>query len=472
MDLKEENINYSIEPWQSQEEFIAFYETLFENKKPKSKDNINNIENIGNSNISNINILDKFIQSLSLCNLKKSMIFLIKWDTRGENKMFCLPILLLVNTLIKIKEDKINNKDANSSHILAEVLIRVINIIMDQLRKSKKAVSLNMYLIAKDLELPEFIIDIRHSSTHKNLPSFNELLFAVQYMLYWIKIKLIEPKYNYFIKEKNYFIFLLKQLNNNDNTDLYEQSKLINKHATVSLEPDHLLTIITHIYINIKKNFDYNIINNKISYDKNNYATKNTLLIFKKVLEKEKEIFVLMIFSFVYQQILKINNNKEIKKDEKEKYKQYLLSFIKIINNNIPKDIEFDLKKCEILYLSNFFNIKKLINESKTKEYNLIMDLFIKIFKEFNKNINHENEDILKENLGNFRKNVEYVDLYRINGNINAISYDNLDEKEEDFERNDIEEKKEYNMDVEEDINNIINKDIIDNYNNYNSLII
>ena len=472
MDLKEENINYSIEPWQSQEEFIAFYETLFGNKNTQSAYNINNIENIGNSNISNINILDKFIQSLSISNLKKSMIFLIKWDIRGENKMFCLPILLLVNTLIKIKEDKINNKDLNSCHILAEVLIRVINIIMDQLRKSKKAVSLNMYLIAKDLELPEFIIDIRHSSTHKNLPSFNELLFAVQYMLYWIKIKLIEPKYNYFIKEKIYFIFLLKQLNNNDNIDLYEQRKLINKHATVSLEPDHLLTIIVHIYINIKNNFEYNKNNNKISYDKNNYHMKNTLLIFKKVLEKEKEIFILLIFSFVYQQMLKINNNKEIKKDEKEKYKQYLLSFIKIINNNIPKDIEFDLKKCEILYLSNYFNIKKLINESKTKEYNLIMDLFIKIFKEFNKNINHENEDILKENLGNFRKNVEYVDLYRINGNINAISYDNLDENEEDFERNDIEENEEHNMDIEENINSIINKDIIDNYNNYNSLII
>ena len=79
---------------------------------------------------------------------------------------------------------------------------------------------------------------------------------------------------------------------------------------------------------------------------------------------------------------------------------------------------------------------------------------------------------ILKENLGNFRKNVEYVDLYRINGNINAISYDNLDENEEDFERNDIEEKEEHNMDIEENINSIINKDIIDNYNNYNSLII
>ena len=470
MDLKEENINYSIEPWQSQDEFINFYEILF-GKNSKNLD-INNIEKAQNSNL---NLLDKFIQPLSLPNLKKSMIYLIKWDSRGDNKMFCLPILLLVNTIIKIKEDKINNKDINSCHILAEVLIRVINIIMDQLRKSKKAVSLNMYLIAKDLELPEFIIDIRHSSTHKNLPSFNELLFAVEYMLYWIKIKIIEPKYNYFIKEKKYFIFLLKQLNNIEN-NIYEQNKIINKYETVSLEPDHLLTIITHLFIDIKNNFEYNDKNKKISCDSNSIIMKNKILIFKKILEKEKEIFILLIFSFVYQQIQKINNNKEIKKDEKEKYKQYLLYFIKIVCNNIPKEIEFDLKKCEILYLSNYNSIKNLINESKNKEYNFIMDLFSKIFKEFNKNINHENQDVFKENLGNFRKKVEYVDLYSINGNINKINIDidNLDDNEEykEVKEESVIEEEENKMDIDEEINNIVNKDIIDNYNNYNSLVI
>ena len=480
MELKEESINYTIEPWQSQEEFINFYEILFGNKEKSetkllNQNNVDNIHFFSNTN----NLLDKYIQSLSLQNLKQSMKYLIKWDTRGDNKMFCLPIILLVNTLIKIKENKINNKDINSCHILAEVLIRVINIIMDQLRKSKKAVSLNMYLIAKDLELPEFIIDIRHSSTHKNLPSFNELLFAVEYMFYWIKIKLIEPKYNYFIKEKKNFIFLIKQINNNENIFL-EQNKLINKCAPTSLEPDHLLTIITHLFVNIKNNFEYNSKNNKISYDKNSNNMNNKILLFKKILDKEKEIFILMIFSFVYQQIVKINENKEIKKEKKYKYKQYILFFIKIIGNNIPKDIEFDLKKCEILYLSVYNNIKKLKIESKTKEYDSILELFMNIFKEFNKNINHENEDIFKENLGNLRKNIDYVDLDSINGNISTINVnvdniiDNEDEKEssdinEQIAEKDIEKNK---MEIEEDINTILNKEITDNYNNYNSIII
>ena len=199
MSSKEDIFNYSIQPWSSQDEFIQFYEILF----PKDKSSNTNSSTINNNN------LDIFIDSLSIQNLKKSMIYLIKWDSRGDNKMFCLPILLLVNTIIKIKEQKINNKDINSNHILGEIIIRVINIIMDQLRKNKKANSLNMYLIAKNLELPEFIVDIRHACTHKNLPGFNELKFAVEYTFFWIKNKFIEPKYNLniypLLKKKNTF---------------------------------------------------------------------------------------------------------------------------------------------------------------------------------------------------------------------------------------------------------------------------
>ena len=181
MTSKEDLFNYSINPWSSPDEFIEFYEILF----PKNNNSLsfNEIQK-------NNNLLDSFIESLSLENLKKSMTYLIKWDSREDNKMFCLPIILLINTIIKLKEKKINNKDINSSHILAEIIIRVINIIMDQLRKTKKVTSMNMYLIAKNLQLPEFIIDIRHSCTHKNLPNFNELVFTIEYTFFWIKKKI------------------------------------------------------------------------------------------------------------------------------------------------------------------------------------------------------------------------------------------------------------------------------------------
>ena len=328
MSSKDDIFNYSIQPWISQDEFIEFYSTLF------PRNNISQINSISNNNINNT--LDLFIDSLSLENLQKSMIYLIKWDSREDNKMFCLPIILLINALIKLKEKKITNKDINSSHILAEIIIRVINIIMDQLRKTKKVTSMNMYLIAKSLQLPEFIIDIRHSSTHKNLPNFNQLVFAIKYIFFWIKKKLIEPKYNTFIKEKKYFMMLLNRLNS-DKNDIN-----INNDDIAKLEPEHLLIVITQLFINFKKYFIYNKSKNTITY--NNDKIKPKIQLFKEILDKEKELFILMIFSFIYQQIKKINSNEKISNEEKNKYKQYLICFSKLIYNNTDKKISLSSK--------------------------------------------------------------------------------------------------------------------------------
>ena len=447
MSLKEDNFNYIIYPWETSDEFIEFYETLFP---------VNEINNIFNS--SNIilskdnNNLDLFIESLTLENLKKSLIYLIKWDSRGDYKMFCLPIILLVNAIIKIKEKKINNKDINSNHILGEIIIRVINIIMDQLRKTKKVNTLNMYLIAKNLELPEFIIDIRHSCTHKNLPNFNELVFAIEYTFYWIKIKLIEPKYKSFIKEKKYFINLFNNINNDSNN---EENNIDIDHKTL-LEPEHLMIIITQLFINIKKNFIYNKLKNTITY--NNDKIKPKIQIFKEILKKEKVLFILMIFSFIYQQIKKIKSNEKISNEEKEKYKQYLICFSKLIYNNIDKQIKFDLKKFEIIFLSINNNINQIKNE-----YKIIHEIFINIFKNSTRNINLENNDFNEFN------NI-YVDLDKIEGNINIIKMEKINKNENDIDDNKGDNK--MNIEDEDSIENTLNKDIRNDYNNYNSIII
>ena len=434
MSSKEDIFNYVIQPWISQDEFIEYYETLFPN---------NNLSNNNNNN------LETFIESLSLENLKKSMIYLIKWDSREDNKMFCLPIILLINTIIKLKEKKINNKDINSSHILAEIIIRVINIIMDQLRKTKKVNSMNMYLIAKSLQLPEFIIDIRHACTHKNLPNFNELVFAIKYIFFWIKKKLIEPKYDTFIKEKKYFMILLQKLNSEEN------SVTINDEDMIRLEPEHLLIIITQLFINFKKYFIYNKSKNTISY--NNDKIKTKIQLYKEILEKEKELFILMIFSFIYQQIKKINSNEKISKEEKNKYKQYLICFSKLIYNNTDKKIKFDIKKYEILYLSIYNNINQIKDE-----YKIIYEIFINIFQHSIKNVNLEDNEINESN--------EYIELNKIEGNIKEINieYEKINEM---LNKNYEKEKNE--MAIEEnDSNDIINTDIKDNYKNYNSIII
>ena len=430
MTSKEDLFNYSINPWSSPDEFIEFYEILF----PKNNNSLsfNEIQK-------NNNLLDSFIESLSLENLKKSMTYLIKWDSREDNKMFCLPIILLINTIIKLKEKKINNKDINSSHILAEIIIRVINIIMDQLRKTKKVTSMNMYLIAKNLQLPEFIIDIRHSCTHKNLPNFNELAFTIEYTFFWIKKKLIEPKYISYIKEKNYFMYLLNKLNNDENENNIE----IN---IARLEPEHLMIVITQLFINFKKCFVYNKLKNIITY--NNDKIKSKIQIYKEILDKEKEIFILMIFSFIYQQIQKINSNKKISIEEKEKYKQYIICFSKLIYNNTDKKIKFDIKKYEILYISIYNNLNQIKDE-----YKIIYEIFINTFQNSIKNINLEDNEIDEDN--------QYINLNKIEGNIKEIKieYENINEI--------LNRKRNDNKD-----NDFLNIDFKDNYKNFNSIII
>ena len=441
MSSKDDIFNYSIQPWISQDEFIEFYSTLF------PRNNTSQINSISNNNINNT--LDLFIDSLSLENLQKSMIYLIKWDSREDNKMFCLPIILLINTLIKLKEKKITNKDINSSHILAEIIIRVINIIMDQLRKTKKVTSMNMYLIAKSLQLPEFIIDIRHSSTHKNLPNFNQLVFAIKYIFFWIKKKLIEPKYNTFIKEKKYFMMLLNRLNS-DKNDVN-----INNDDIAKLEPEHLLIVITQLFINFKKYFIYNKSKNTITY--NNDKIKPKIQLFKEILDKEKELFILMIFSFIYQQIKKINSNEKISNEEKNKYKQYLICFSKLIYNNTDKKIKFDLKKYEILYISIYNNITQIKDE-----YKIIYEIFINTFQNSIKNINLEDNEIESD---------EYVVLNKIEGDIKEIKIEYEKINEMFNGNNNREEKNE--MDVEKNgENDCFNMDFKDNYKNYNSIII
>ena len=441
MSSKDDIFNYSIQPWISQDEFIEFYSTLF------PRNNTSQINSISNNNINNT--LDLFIDSLSLENLQKSMIYLIKWDSREDNKMFCLPIILLINALIKLKEKKITNKDINSSHILAEIIIRVINIIMDQLRKTKKVTSMNMYLIAKSLQLPEFIIDIRHSSTHKNLPNFNQLVFAIKYIFFWIKKKLIEPKYNTFIKEKKYFMILLNRLNS-DKNDIN-----INNDDIAKLEPEHLLIVITQLFINFKKYFIYNKSKNTITY--NNDKIKPKIQLFKEILDKEKELFILMIFSFIYQQIKKINSNEKISNEEKNKYKQYLICFSKLIYNNTDKKIKFDLKKYEILYISIYNNITQIKDE-----YKIIYEIFINTFQNSIKNINLEDNEIESD---------EYVVLNKIEGDIKEIKIEYEKINEMFNGNNNREEKNE--MDVEKNgENDCFNMDFKDNYKNYNSIII
>ncbi len=95
--------------------------------------------------------------------------------------------------------------------------------------------------------------------------------------------------------------------------------------------------------------------------------------------------------------------------------------------------------------------------------------MFKNIFKHCNTNINHENENngIINEISSNLRKNIQYVDLDEIEGNISEINIDetkNFGEKEEQNNKHEFGDVNKNNekMDIDEqEINDILNKDII-----------
>ena len=171
-----------------------------------------------------------------------------------------------------------------------------------------------------------------------------------------------------------------------------------------------------------------------------------------------------MIFSFIYQQIQKINSNKKISIEEKEKYKQYIICFSKLIYNNTDKKIKFDIKKYEILYISIYNNLNQIKDE-----YKIIYEIFINTFQNSIKNINLEDNEIDEDN--------QYINLNKIEGNIKEIKieYENINEIL-NRNRNDNKEEEEKNkMNIEENDNkenDFLNMDFKDNYKNFNSIII
>ena len=193
----------------------------------------------------------------------------------------------------------------------------------------------------------------------------------------------------------------------------------------------------------------------------NNDKIKSKIQIYKEILDKEKEIFILMIFSFIYQQIQKINSNKKISIEEKEKYKQYIICFSKLIYNNTDKKIKFDIKKYEILYISIYNNLNQIKDE-----YKIIYEIFINTFQNSIKNINLEDNEIDEDN--------QYINLNKIEGNIKEIKieYEKINEILNSGKNKDEEKNK---MNIEENDNkenDFLNMDFKDNYKNFNSIII
>ena len=186
------NKEYFINPWKNPYEFLECYEHIF-GSYINTEFNIENIETLS---------LDKL--SYVIKN------YLIPWEIRSENKFFSLTSLLIFEKILKMKKKEFEKKNLDNIHILSIIIIRVTNLLIDYLKKSKIVKDQNMFLISKEINLPNFIVEIRHKCTHKNLPEFDDLIFCIKNLFIYIKKYLWDNIYKK-IKNENDVYFLFKE---------------------------------------------------------------------------------------------------------------------------------------------------------------------------------------------------------------------------------------------------------------------
>ena len=390
--------SFFIQPWSDSEEFIKCYQGLFQN------DNSNNMES--------------FINNISINNLKNNIHYLIEWENRNDNKAFVLPSLLLIDIFIKIEEKKLKEFSIDTCHILSEIIIRVTNLIIDELKKTKKTTNLNMFLVAKEIGLPDYVIETRHACTHKNLPSYNILLFTIQFLFFWIKKNMWEKQYKIFILEKKIYEDIIQALNKR------KPPKKNNKNKEkIKLEINHLFDIIVKFFTIFKENVEYKNKNGKNHIVLNN-EIDFLIDIYQLLLQSEGEFLILLFYQFIIEQCFIIISNNENQKYEE--FKNIIIFFTKFITKyNIIKKFNFDTY--EILYQANFSKIK-FINSLCNNEYEEILNCFSIIFQGFKEREGYEN-------ILDYQNVVLYRLGYIIDKNIikeKEIEHENLEKRSEE----------------------------------------
>lgn len=206
-------------PWSDFQEWKNCYDFLFSNPYGASGKKIEKLTET----------LELFIDSLDFSNLQKAFNILNIWNSRTDNNTYILATLLLLEEIIKfISNSYLNFNLIDKKHILSQKIIRVTNLIIDDLKKKNKNIASNMFLVAKEINLPEFIIEIRHICTHKNLPDLNTLVFAVKYLYFWLKVNLWDKQFDCFLKEskcKEKIFEILNELEK-ENKNTYNNAKI------------------------------------------------------------------------------------------------------------------------------------------------------------------------------------------------------------------------------------------------------
>lgn len=97
---------------------------------------------------------------------------------------------------------------------MSTALIRFVNGMIDPHQKGSYAIP--MQVIARDIGLPVFLVDLRHTCTHETLPSLRELRAGVEEALKW----LLE---NYWSKQADHVTQTLPQVDSEEVKEIFRQ---------------------------------------------------------------------------------------------------------------------------------------------------------------------------------------------------------------------------------------------------------
>jgi len=135
---------------------------------------------------------DAYNDANDLVAYRRAFATILAWEARDKNlpsALLCLKELLMgrLSQLNKVS----NNIDQIYSYqtSLSMNIVRFVNFITEPFQKNIYAKPVKT--IASEIGLPDWIVNIRHSATHFNLPSIEIMEKALDFLFTWLKDKYI-----------------------------------------------------------------------------------------------------------------------------------------------------------------------------------------------------------------------------------------------------------------------------------------
>jgi len=165
-------------PWKNWDEWESLYNMFFPHIDPEIPLTLDNV-------IPTDDYKAQIIEGSKLVSI---------WELRGQ-------VPLLIKTTKNLLLLTLNTQTDNESlkYLISMHIIRAVNIIADHFRVSHTR---SISTVAKEIGLPQLLVDLRHDATHKEMPSLEVLKTGLGELLKWIYVKYWQSQYTTICEEK------------------------------------------------------------------------------------------------------------------------------------------------------------------------------------------------------------------------------------------------------------------------------